>query len=466
MKGIIAHLLLTLRLNFRARQALVYGYLVPVFFLLAFGSVFHSSMPPLLHEMGQLVTITILGGACFGMPTSMVSERERGVWRRYRLLPASTAGLNVSSMVARYIIVLLAVLLQFGLAWCLYRTPFPAQPLAMLVAFTAVCFAFLGMGLVIAMLAGAVPAVQALGQAIFLPMIMIGGVGVPLRTLPPWAQHVAGYLPGRYAVEALDACYLPGGQGLAGAKFALAALVVIGIAACVAGSRMFRWDAGQKLAAGAKPWIAFALAAWAAVGLTAERTGRLAVPIDTTPLPAATPAWIGPPAGFANPAAGASLIGVRGWQGVTPAEINSITFNDLPSDDGEIAPLAKNLDDLPPESKARVAGIAKRLEDWPPAQQGDVVQHVRNLLSAAAVFDVLEDPDEGAVGYVVLDDIRQHVLDQDLKKILTYIIQNPDAGTVLTRVPDLGIQGEITEQAARERCGMYAAKLLKRVLGK
>ncbi len=456
MRGIWEHLVLTLRLNFRARQALVYGYLVPVFFLLAFGSVFHSSVPPLLHEMGQLVTITVLGGACFGMPTSMVSERERGVWRRYRLLPASTAGLIVSAMVARYLIVLLAVLMQFGLAWCLYRTPFPAQPMGMLAAFTAVCFAFLGMGLVIAMLAGAVPAVQALGQAIFLPMIMIGGVGVPLRTLPPWAQHVAGYLPGRYAVEALDACYLPGGAGLAGSKFALAALVVIGSAACFAGSRMFRWDAGQKLPRGAKPWIAFALAAWAAVGIVAESTGRLAVPIDSAPQETAKAIAAGTPA----------VPKVKGWEDITQAEIDSIRFDKLPPDDGVVAPVAQSLDDLPAESTERVAGIAKRLEDWQPGLQGDLVQRVRNLLSAAAVFDVLEDPDEGAVGYVVLDHIREQVPDEDLAKVLTYIIENPNGGSVVTKVSELGVQGEITEQAARERMGMYAGKLLKRVLGK
>ncbi len=466
MRGILAHLALTLRLNFRARQALVYGYLVPVFFLLAFGSVFHSSVPPLLHEMGQLVTITILGGACFGMPTSMVSERERGVWRRYRLLPASTAGLIISAMVARYIIVLLAVLMQFALAWCLYRTPFPARPIEMLAAYTAVCFSFLGMGLVIAMLADAVPAVQALGQAVFLPMIMIGGVGVPLRTLPGWARHVAGFLPGRYAVEAFDMCYLPGNAGLAGAKFALAALIVIGVAACVAGSRMFRWDAGQKLGGGAKVWIFFALAAWAGVGIVAERTGRLAAPIDVPARLAATAATAVPTtAPGASPSAVAIASGKR-WQDITQAEIGSIRFDHLPPDDGVVAPVAPNLDDLPSESADRVDGIQKRLEDWDPGLQGDLVQRVRNLLSAAAVFDVLEDPDEGAVGYVVLDYIRQQAPDEDLEKVLTYIIENPDKGSVITKAPELGIQGEITEEAARERVGMYAAKLLKRVLGK
>jgi ABC-2 type transport system permease protein len=440
VKGILRHLVLTLRLNFRARQALVYGYLVPIFFLIAFGSVFHSSVPPLLHEMGQLVTITILGGACFGMPTAMVSERERGVWRRYRLLPASTGGLIVSAMVARYLIVLLAVIMQFCLAWCLYRTPFPARPAQMLVAYTVVCFAFLGMGLVIAMLAGAVPAVQALGQAIFLPMIMIGGVGVPLRTLPPWAQHLAGYLPGRYAVELLDACYLPERGGLVASGFDIAALVAIGLAACIAGARMFRWDPGQRLEPGAKRWIVFALAGWAAVGLVAEYTGRLAKPVPGS--------------------------AVESWRAVTTDEIQRVSFADLPPDYGVVAPVDQNLKGLPAASRDRVDGIARMLWDWPPAQQGELDQRLRNLLSVAAVADVLEDPDEGAIGYVVLDAARRQAPDAQLEMALTYIVDHPADGTVLTETPELGIRGQVTEQAARERVGMYAAKLLKRVLGK
>ena len=77
MSGLIHHMLLSLRLNFRSTQAVVYGYIFPIVFLFAFYGIYSKSVPPLRGEMAQLLTVTILSGACFGMPTSMVAERER-----------------------------------------------------------------------------------------------------------------------------------------------------------------------------------------------------------------------------------------------------------------------------------------------------------------------------------------------------------------------------------------------------
>ena len=56
----------------------------------------------------------MLGGACFGLPTTLVSERERGVWRRYRLTPVPTGSVVASTVVARYVLLLTAGLLQLG----------------------------------------------------------------------------------------------------------------------------------------------------------------------------------------------------------------------------------------------------------------------------------------------------------------------------------------------------------------
>ena len=273
MTGLLHHLALTLKLNFRSKQAIIYGYVVPIFFLFALGSVF-ASKPPLRDDMGRLLTVTILGGACFGMPTTMVAERERGVWRRYRLLPAATGGIILSAMVARFFIILSAAVMQIFLAHYLpiYRTPFPEHPLGMLFVFLFVCLAFLGMGLVIAMVAETVPAVQALGQAIFLPLIIIGGVGVKLESLPHGIQHIASFLPGIYSVQALQVCQR--GAGLADARipFNLMALTVIGLAALVAGAKMFRWDVGQKLTGSARRWVAMAVVAWAVIGIADQFT--------------------------------------------------------------------------------------------------------------------------------------------------------------------------------------------------
>src|SRR6185503_4893877 len=151
-----------------------------------------------------------------GLPTTMVSERERGVWRRYRLTPVSTATLVSGTIAARYLLLVVAALVQVLLAMGL-GMPLPKHPIELFVAFTFVAFAFIGLGLVIAMMADTVPAVQALGQCIFLPMLIIGGVAVPLATLPDWAQRLSSFFPGRYAVETLQACVT--GNGLGAAQF-------------------------------------------------------------------------------------------------------------------------------------------------------------------------------------------------------------------------------------------------------
>jgi ABC-2 type transport system permease protein len=278
MRGFFHHLWTTVRLNFRNPQAVVFGYIVPVFFLFAYGSVFSrtSRKEPLSGYMGQLLTISVLGGACFGMPIGFVAERERGVWRRYRLTPMPTGAFVGSVLLSRYVIVASTALLQVALARWIYETPWPRDWGRLAIGFTLVAWAFLGVGLVISMIANSTHAVQALGQSLFLPMIMIGGVGVPLRMLPKWAHHLASFLPGRYAVQALDPAFV--GIARATARYYTGfndlALFLIGLAAVMAATGLFRWENGQKFGVCRFwAWLVVALSAWAAVGVLAEWRG-------------------------------------------------------------------------------------------------------------------------------------------------------------------------------------------------
>ncbi len=440
LNGLAQHVLLTLRLNARNKLALVYGYLIPVLFLFAFAALFRET-PRLTREMGQLLTIGTLGGACFGMPTGLVAERERGVWRRYRLLPAPTAGLVLSTMVARFAIVASSAVLQIAVAWLAFRTPPPAHPWQLAVAFAAVAFSLEGMGLAIAALADTVPAVQALGQAVFLPVIIIGGVGVPLATLPAWAQRVAGFLPGRYAVEAMQPCV--NGHGLAGQAFPLLALLVIGLAACVAGGMLFRWDAGQRPPPAARLWALLALAAWAAVGAAALATGHLR-PVTAASRPTTGPAW--------------TL--------VTDAQVEAVPVTGLPPDDGTITPVGPTTDSPVSEEQDRVDQFRQQLDAWPPAHTGDVPARVAAVLSAAAIADYTQDPLEGRLARVTFDRLRGDVDPADLERALAYLIDHPDDTPVRTAAPELGLAGPVNESVVRERVTLYAQKLLGRLLGK
>ena len=432
LTGWIRHFLLTMRLNFRSPQATVYGYLVPVFFLVAFGSVFRADNPALLPQMGQVLTITILGGACFGLPTGLVAERERGIWRRYRLLPVPTLWLVFGALAGRVLIVASAVLIQIAIARLVYGTPFPAHPGEAVLAFLLVTCAFLGMGLLIAALADDVPAVQALGQCIFLPMILIGGVGVPLSVLPVWAQRIAGFMPGRYAVETLQPCF-NAPNGLKGAGFRLGALAIIGLAAGISGARLFRWEAGRRIARPSRWWVAAALTSWVAVGTVAWQTGRLKPVLPEN----------------------------ARWADITEAEIAQISFVDLPNDSDLVARLAPPVFD-----PAQTSSFAEKLVRWPQGRLDDEGQSVRNLVCVAAVADLCADPREAEIARLVFQQLNIAFSPSELRQALAWIILSPEDGGALTKAPELELYRHPPQRLVRQRSVIYAKKYLGRLLGK
>ena len=430
-RGLLHHFLLVLNLSFRNPQGIVYGYLVPVIFLFAFGSIFRADTPPLLGHMGQIMTITILGGACFGLPTALVAEREQGIWRRYRLLPVPTAWLVFSTMVARALIVASSVLVQLALARAIFGTPLPSHPGAALLAFVFVTAAFLGIGYLIAGLADNVPAVQAIGQCVFLPMIMLGGVGVPLMALPLWAQRVAGFMPGRYAVEVLQPCF-QAPSPLQGAAFRLGALTVIGLAAGVAGAKLFRWEPGRRTRS-APIWVAAALAAWAAVGAIAWQTGQLK-PV---------------------------LAQVAAWSEITEAQIAEITFDGLPNDNDIVASLAPPT--LAPEA---TADLAPKLASWPPGRLDDAGQAIRHLVALAAIADLSADPREAVLARLIFRQISKEFPPAEARQSLAWIILSPDDGEIIRKAPELALHRHPPERLVRQRSVIYAQKYLGRLLRK
>ncbi|MGH8017307.1 MAG: ABC transporter permease [Opitutaceae bacterium] len=444
MNALAEHLRMSLRLHFRNWMALIYGYLFPLIFLVAFAVLYRHEKPLLLRHMGELLTIAVLGGACFGLPATLVAERERGVWKRYRLTPVPTWAVVTSTAVARYVIILTAGLLQTGLAMAIGMTA-PEHPFDLWLAFTFAAFAFIGIGLVIATLADNVPAVQALGQCIFLPMLVIGGVAVQLASLPAWAQHVSAFFPGRYSVEALQACVT--GGGLETARFGMLALVFMGLAGGFAGAKLFRWEERQRfLNRGGTIWIVPVVGVWLAVGLLAEWRGRVMVAAESPVEPADEPA--------------------TKWTEVDENDIAGLDFN-VPPDTGIVTPFASTEDAANDYLAADLAAIRENLFEWPPAYEGDEAQRVRNCLSACAVADALGSPVEAFLPQVMLEYLTETFREDDLIQILVWIVLHPEEGNVVVDISGLGVEGSVGYSSIiRERSYLYAIKFIARLTGR
>jgi len=453
MSALAALTALSLKLNFRNRMAILYGYLFPLIFLIAFWALYRNDPVPLALHIGQLLTITVLGGACFGLPTTIVAERERGVWRRYRLLPARSWVFLTSVLAARLVLLVTAALLQLALGFA-FGMPWPAHVGALAVGFLFTAFAFMGVGLTIAMLVDNVPAVQALGQCIFLPMLILGGVAVQLESLPLWVQHMSVIFPGRYAVEVLQRSFT--GTGLGDSGFDLLALALTGLAGAIAAAGMFRWD---RSFAPNKAWLAVAFGMWLIVGAAAELRGQAVVNGLADTQPVGTPHDYAPEA---KPAAD--------WHAVTETDFDTIAFDRLPPDQGIVAPVSRS-DAVPdPTILPLLDQIRDGLPNWAPGNVSDPVQRARNLLAVAAVPDILEmEQVERFVPRLVFARLQAVIPPQDLPKILYWIAMHPDAGDD-GGIHQLGALGLPDVSGATKpvhgRIMIYAFKLLGRLTGK
>jgi ABC-type multidrug transport system permease subunit len=488
---------LGLVLALRNRMALIYGFIFPLIFLGAYAALYRHDEVPIALHLGELLTVTILGGACFGLPTTLVSERERGVWRRYRLAPVSLSVLIAATLTTRFILILAAALLQLGLA-LLMGMPFPAHPLGLLVAFTLAAFAFMGLGMLIAAVADNVPAVQALGQCIFLPMLIVGGVAVRLSALPDWALHLSTFLPGRYAVAAMQSNV--GGQGLGVVGFDLMALGLIGAAAMIAGLRLFRWDAGRRSRSRRDwVWLALALSVWGLVGGLAIAQGRVAAseavledvgvsadfvrPEESPPMAATAPvAPVAPPAASttqepapeappAAPAAGAvtAAPSPADWRAVGPRDFARVDFSRLPPDSGLVAPIAAATEEPDALAVDRLERVRLGLDYWPRVYSRDPVQRARDLLYVAAVPDLLQMGDvERFLPQIVLQQLRDEIPEPELARALFWIAMHPNEGSdaAVGEMEKLGLPGVSgPRQGVRGRVMLYAFKFLGRLTG-
>lgn len=235
-----------LKLQLREPVGLFFTLAFPVMLMALFGLIFGNEAEAFLGGYGQ-VDLSVPGyiGMIIGtigmlsMPISIATYRENGILRRLRATPVQSKAILWSQVAAQTIIALLgiALLVITGLLLFDLRLPIGGDVM-ILPGILLSAFSFFAIGFV---LAGVMPTprtAQAVGMAIFFPMLFLSGAAMPRFIMPEGVQAVAKVLPLTQVVILLEDLWLRGEWNLTAVAF-ITAVLILGL---IISRFTFRWE--------------------------------------------------------------------------------------------------------------------------------------------------------------------------------------------------------------------------------
>ena len=203
----------------------------------------------------------------------------------------------------------------------------------------------------------------------------------------------------------------------------------------------------------------------ASAALSGADTGPGATPAPAVAPATTAPASATPPAAAADPAVTAPAAEPPP---PTAEEIAAIKWDELPPDTGFVTPFAADLSSLSESDERRKDwdDLQKRIDTWAPAQAPDPLTRARNLIALASLMDIGQGQFERELAYMVYSRLKALYTKEQLVPILATIGLHPERGEVPTNGTDVDIHVDVGRDQVNERLGLYALKMLGRLLGK
>ncbi len=217
----------------------------PVLLLLIFGSMYGNEPVAMFGGFGSVdlsvpayIGMIIGTIGLIGLPVTLANYREFGILRRYSATPIQPETVLWSQVVVSVLMTLIGTLLVFGFGRVLFDLQIPTLSWALVPAIVLCGLSFFALGF---LLAGVIPnprAAQAVGMAIFYPMLFLSGAAMPVEVMPDWLQSISQFLPLTHVVNLLQGLWLEGVWDIVSLVVVVAILLI-----CLPLSRRtFRWE--------------------------------------------------------------------------------------------------------------------------------------------------------------------------------------------------------------------------------
>jgi ABC-2 type transport system permease protein len=209
MRGMFYIALKDLRAYYFKPPNISWGMLFPFAFVLAFALRNPGDVRDLVPG---LLALTVLFGTSSMEAIVIVFERRVGSLERLLLAPVRLPALLAGKLLGGMVFGLTVTLVVLAVALIVVGAE-DVNWLLLALALLLSAAAFSALGAFVSVAVKEVFEAQTLANFVRFPMMFLGGVFIPVDSLPPGLQIVARLLPLTYAVEALRTALAGGGLG-------------------------------------------------------------------------------------------------------------------------------------------------------------------------------------------------------------------------------------------------------------
>ncbi|MGA9289180.1 MAG: ABC transporter permease [Anaerobacillus sp.] len=207
-------------------------FILPIVFIVAFVGIFSGNESTTYKEVvTQIIpgyTIMFAFYIMISMVITFVKDRERGMVARIASTPISITHYFLGKWVPFMIIVLIQIAVLFGFGIVVYGLSL-GDPFSIVILSLALAFIVTGWGMAMAVLVKTENMGIALTQIIALGGALLGGLWMPVETMPEFMQNLSKGLPQYWALDGYKEIILQNGD-VSDVWFNLLILVVAGIA--------------------------------------------------------------------------------------------------------------------------------------------------------------------------------------------------------------------------------------------
>ena len=205
MSAFVNHFSFQFRTGVRNRSLLLLNYLFPLVFYVMMGLIMPQINPGFLETMiPAMVVFAIMAATLLGLPDPLVTAREAGIFRSYKIngVPAFSILVIPALTTILHAVVVGAIITVT--APMLFDAPTPVNWPAFMLTFLMMAFACAGLGVLIGVISPNSQMTVLWSQLIFIPAMLLSGVsGLSYSMLPEAMGKIAQLLPATHAMNAL-----------------------------------------------------------------------------------------------------------------------------------------------------------------------------------------------------------------------------------------------------------------------